>query len=34
MNLYAAGINKQFFFDKNVLIEMVPILMNKDMFES
>ena len=34
MDLYAVGINKQFFFGKNVLIEMVPILMNKDMFES
>ena len=34
MDLYAAGINKLFFFGKNVLIEMVPILTNKDVFES
>ena len=34
MDLYAAGINKLFFFGKNVLIEMVPILINKDVFET
>ena len=33
MDLYAAGINKLFFFGKNVLIEMVPTLINKDVLE-
>ena len=32
MDFYAVGINK--FINKNVLIVMVPILINKDVFES
>ena len=33
MHFYATGINKLFFFGKNVLIVMVPILINEDVFE-
>ena len=35
MDFYATGINKHLFLvGKNVLLVMVPILINKDMFES
>ena len=33
MDLYAPGRNNLFLFGKNVLIVMVPILINKDVFE-
>ena len=33
MHFYATGINKLFFFGKNVLIVMVPILINNDVLE-
>ena len=33
MDFYATGINKLFLIDKNVLITVVPILINKDVFE-
>ena len=33
MDFYATGINKHFSLAKNVLIVMVPILINKDMFD-
>ena len=33
MDFYATGINKLFLIDKNMLIAMVPILINKDVFE-
>ena len=34
MDFYTIGINKLFLISKNVLIVMVPILINKDVFES
>ena len=33
MDFYATGINKIFLVGKNVLIVMVSILINKDVFE-
>ena len=33
MDFYATGINKLFLIDNNMLIAMVPILINKDVFE-
>ena len=33
MNFYAIGINKLIPYWQNMLIVMVPILINKDMFE-
>ena len=33
IEFYATGINKLFFISKNVLMVMVPILINKDVFE-
>ena len=33
INFYATGINRPFLIDKNVLIVMAPVLINKDMFE-
>ena len=33
MDFYATGITNLFLIEKNVLIVMVPILINKDMFE-
>ena len=34
MDFYTIGITNVFLIDKNVLIVMVPILINKDVFES
>ena len=33
MDFYATGINRPFLINKNVLIVMAPVLINKDMFE-